>query len=123
MMLDLLATMPAPAPTSITPAARDYTTSLLVLTVHQPRSALSPSPVRRSDRDPSTTARSNRHRARRSGGCPAHRDFLPWRFSDSGLKSVCIVSPCRRPKTCTIADIYQYDLREKERPPRDGLSI
>jgi hypothetical protein len=22
-----------------------------------------------------------------------------------------------------IADIYQYDLREKERPPRDGLSI
>jgi hypothetical protein len=29
----------------------------------------------------------------------------------------------QRPKTCTIADIYQYDLREKERPPRDGLSI
>ena len=29
------------------------------------------------------------------------RDFVPWRFSDAGLRSAWIARRCRRPKTCT----------------------
>jgi len=38
---------------------------------------------------------------------PPHtsRDFVPWRFLDAGRKSAWKGSSCRRPKTCTGADI------------------
>ena len=37
--------------------------------------------------------------------CPTSRDFVPWRFSDAGRRSVGIVSACRHPKTSTTGDI------------------
>src|SRR5580704_9687051 len=36
---------------------------------------------------------------------PTSRDFVHWRFSDAGRRSAWIASSCRRPKTCTQADI------------------
>jgi hypothetical protein len=33
------------------------------------------------------------------------RDFVPWRFSDAGQPSAWLDHSCRRPKTCTRADI------------------
>jgi hypothetical protein len=30
---------------------------------------------------------------------------VPWRFSDAGRRSAWIASSCRRPKTCTIAEL------------------
>ena len=40
---------------------------------------------------------------------PNSRDFVPWRFSDAGRRSAWIASSCRRPKTCTKADINCRD--------------
>jgi hypothetical protein len=36
---------------------------------------------------------------------PYSRDFVHWRFSDAGRRSAWIASSCRRPKTCTEAEI------------------
>jgi len=33
------------------------------------------------------TTRTNPHSARCPAGCPTHRDFVPWRFSDAGRMS------------------------------------
>jgi hypothetical protein len=33
------------------------------------------------------------------------RDFVPWRFSNAGLRSAWIARRCRRPKTCTKTGI------------------
>jgi hypothetical protein len=33
------------------------------------------------------------------------RDFVPWRFSDAGYRSAWLDRRCRRPKTCTTADV------------------
>jgi hypothetical protein len=38
---------------------------------------------------------------------PTSRDFVPWRFSDAGRPSMWRPRHCRRPKTCTIADIWR----------------
>jgi hypothetical protein len=35
------------------------------------------------------------------------RDFVPWRFSDAGRRSARLDRCCRRPKTCTAADIVR----------------
>jgi hypothetical protein len=50
--------------------------------------------------------RRNRHSA---AAPPPHtsRDFVPWRFLDAGGHSAWKGSSCRRPKTCTTADIRQ----------------
>jgi len=47
----------------------------------------------------------NPHSARRTDGCPTHRDFAPWRFSDAGRSSPWMVPSCRRPKT-----LYEREL-------------
>ena len=64
---------------------------------------------------------SNPHSARCPAGAPTSRDFVPWRFLDAchlsvptpsllpaskNLHNACLHPRyCRRPKTCTIADI------------------
>src|ERR1700720_3766775 len=40
--------------------------------------------------------------------CPTSRDFVPWRFSDAGRPSRWRLRQCRRPKTCTQADLSAY---------------
>jgi hypothetical protein len=40
------------------------------------------------------------------------RDFVPWRFSDAGRRSVGLGRRCRRPKTCTESDISPAGFRE-----------
>src|SRR6266851_2768299 len=45
--------------------------------------------------------RLNLHKRPRHRRCPTSRDFVPWRFSDAGRRSVWIASSCRHPKTCT----------------------
>ena len=51
------------------------------------------------------SVRPNPHSARRADGCPTHRDFVPWRFSDAGRSSPWMVPSCRRPKT-----LYEREL-------------
>jgi len=38
------------------------------------------------------------------------RDFVPWRFSDAGRRSVGLGRRSRRPKTCTVADIGRVEI-------------
>src|SRR5580704_9018526 len=45
-------------------------------------------------------------------------DKLPWRFSDAGRPSVSRVCHCRRPKTCTIADIPRTSPSQRRRTRR-----
>ena len=54
---------------------------------------------------PSLTPRLNPHRARGTDGASLPRDFVPWRFSDAGLRACGRTRHRRRPKTCTISDI------------------
>src|ERR1039457_3835653 len=49
--------------------------------------------------------RLNLHKRPRHRRCPTSRDFVPWRFLDAGRKSAWKGSSCRRPKTCTTADL------------------
>jgi hypothetical protein len=51
----------------------------------------------------------------RHGRVPNSRDFVPWRFSDAGRRTVWLARPCRRPKTCTGADSTSRD-----KGPRGG---
>jgi len=48
---------------------------------------------------------SNPHSRLRHRRVPNSRDFVPWRFSDAGRRAVWLDPTCRRPKTCTDADI------------------
>src|SRR5262244_1978372 len=54
---------------------------------------------------PVPTPRLNPHRARGTDGAPLPRNFVPWRFSDAGLRACGRPRHCRRPKTCTGAEI------------------
>src|SRR5580704_6678499 len=76
--------------------------------VHQLQLVCSTLAARPSDRNnpqprPSA-ARPNPHSDCCTAGCAAHRDFVPWRFSDADRISVWSDRHCRRPKTCTIPD-------------------
>jgi hypothetical protein len=51
------------------------------------------------------TPRPNLHRARGTDRAPTFRDFVPWRFSDAGRPSMWRLRHCRRPKTCTEAEL------------------
>jgi len=54
---------------------------------------------------------------RPTAGCPTPRDFVPWRFSDAGLRSACIVStwPAQAPDDDQVSRIsvaysnYQFE--------------
>src|SRR5215469_13491805 len=61
----------------------------------------------------SLTPRPNPHRAGGTDSASPPRDFVPWRFFDAGLRACGAARHCRRPKTCTIADI-----REPPQPPQ-----
>jgi dienelactone hydrolase len=47
----------------------------------------------------STAAGPNPHSNCCTAGCPTHRDFVPWRFSDADRISVWLAQQSRRPKT------------------------
>ena len=55
----------------------------------------------------SLTPRPNPHRAGGTDSASPPRDFVPWRFSDAGLPACRAARHCRRPKTCTTAEILQ----------------
>jgi hypothetical protein len=54
---------------------------------------------------PGPTTPLNPHRARRTDGVLTPRDFVPWRFSDAGLRACGRPCHSRRPKTCTTPAI------------------
>ena len=60
------------------------------------------------------TSRPNPHRARGTDRAPTFRDFVPWRFSDAGRPSMWRLRHCRRPKTCTKADIRLGSLADRK---------
>src|SRR6516162_10079878 len=53
----------------------------------------------------SLTPRPNPHRAGGTDSASPPRDFVPWRFSDAGLRACGAARHCRRLKTCTLPDI------------------
>src|SRR5882762_6488178 len=53
------------------------------------------------------------HSTRCTAGCHTSRDFVPWRFSDAGRRSAWIASSCRRPKTCTEAEVHPMPIGTK----------
>ena len=61
-----------------------------------------------SPTSPNLTPRLNPHRARGTDGAPTSRDFVPRRFSDAGLRACGRRRRCRRPKTCTGAEISSW---------------
>jgi hypothetical protein len=54
------------------------------LAAHHSQSVFGAPSARHNQRASSTPARPNPHRACCTAGCPTHRDFVPWRFSDAG---------------------------------------
>jgi len=42
------------------------------------------------------------------------RDFVPWRFSDAGRRSVGLGRRSRRPKTCTEPDLQGFSRQARK---------
>ena len=74
---------PSAIPRAPQPRVRPF-----ILATYQSQSAFGAPSARRNQRASSTTAHPNPHRARSTAGCPTHRDFVPWRFSDADRISV-----------------------------------
>src|SRR6516165_6838315 len=74
----------------------------------------------------SLTPRPNRHRAGGTDSASPPRDFVPWRFSDAGLRACGAVRHCRRPKTCTRAAVVRVGesvrLAPESRPTASSIN-